>query len=143
MKHKAVFAFAAASMMSLGAMAQAVISAEVAPPAPIAEAVPAPRAGFTWSPGHYTWRDGSYTWVSGQWIADRPGYAWAPPHWVQRTDGTWTLAGGAWLPRGEAVAVTMARDRDRDGTADLVDDDKDNDGVPNRYDSHPNNRWRD
>jgi hypothetical protein len=89
------------------------------------------------------WRDGTYTWVSGQWMANRPGYAWAPPHWVQRADGSWTLAGGAWVSRSDAVAIAAARDRDRDGTADLMDDDKDNDGVPNRYDSHPNNRWRD
>jgi hypothetical protein len=143
MKHKLILAFAAASTLSLGAMAQAVVAVQVAPPPPIVEAVPAPREGFTWSPGHYLWRDGSYAWVSGQWIADRPGLVWAPPHWVQGADGTWTLAGGAWVPPGQAVALAAGRDRDRDGIPDHMDDDKDNDGVPNRYDSHPNNRWRD
>lgn len=143
MKHKLILAFAAASTLSLGAMAQAVVAVEAAPPAPIAEAVPAPREGFTWSPGHYVWRDGSHVWVSGQWIENRPGFAWAPPHWVQRADGSWTLAGGAWVSSSQAVALAAARDRDRDGIADHMDDDKDNDGVPNRYDSHPNNRWRD
>lgn len=143
MKQKFVLIFAAASTLSMGAMAQAVISVEVAPPAPIVEAVPAPREGFVWSPGHYVWRDGNHVWVSGQWMAQRQGFTWAPPHWVQRPDGSWTLAGGAWVPRDHAVALAAGRDRDRDGTPDAIDDDKDNDGVPNRYDSHPNNRWRD
>jgi hypothetical protein len=49
MKHRHVLAFAAASMMSLGAIAQLPVTVEVAPPPPVAEAVPAPRAGFTWS----------------------------------------------------------------------------------------------
>jgi len=143
MKRKLVLVFAAASALSLGAIAQAVVSVQVAPPAPIVEVTPAPREGFTWSPGHYVWRDGSHVWVTGTWIENRPGLTWVAPHWVQRADGTWTLAGGAWVPPGQAVALAAGRDRDRDGIPDHLDDDKDNDGVPNRYDSHPNNRWRD
>lgn len=142
MKSKIILALAA-STLSLGALAQGVISVQVAPPAPIIESVPAPRAGFVWSPGHYVWRDGSHVWMSGQWVESRPGYAWAPPHWVQRPDGSWALAGGAFVPRNEAQVMGAGRDRDRDGTPDRADADKDNDGVPNRYDSHPNNRWRD
>jgi hypothetical protein len=143
MKCKLILTLAAASTLSLGAMAQGVVSVQVAPPPPIVESVPAPREGFVWSPGHYVFRDGAHVWVSGEWIENRPGYAWAPPHWVQRADGSWMLAGGAFVPRSDAVALARGRDRDRDGTPDAMDDDKDNDGVPNRYDSHPNNRWRD
>ena len=106
---------AAATALSAGAMAQAVITVQPAPPAMVVQTAPAPRDGFTW----------------------------VAPHWTQRADGSWAMAGGAWVPNGEAVAVVTQRDRDRDGTPDVADDDKDNDGVPNRYDSHPNNRWRD
>src|SRR6476469_5650444 len=31
-----------------------------APPAPMYEAVPAPRQGYIWAPGHYTWDNGRY-----------------------------------------------------------------------------------
>jgi hypothetical protein len=143
MKRKLIYVFAAASTLAAGAaMAQATIAVQVAPPAPIVESVPAPRDGFTWAPGHYVWSNGNYVWESGQWMADRPGYAWAPAHWVQRADGSWTLAGGAFVPSNEAVAIGMARDGDRDGIPDYMDDDKDNDGLPNRYDRHPNNPHR-
>jgi hypothetical protein len=143
MKSRIVLAFAAASTMSLGAIAQGVVAVQVAPPPPVIESVPAPRPGFIWSPGHYVWRDGGHVWVSGQWVESRPGYAWAAPHWQQRPDGSWHLVGGAFVPRHEARIMGAGRDRDRDGTPDQADADKDNDGVPNRYDSHPNNRWRD
>jgi hypothetical protein len=115
MKRKLMLALAAASTLSAGAMAQTVVTVQAAPPAPVVQ-VPA-------SPGE--------------------GYTWVAPHWVQGANGTWQLAGGAWVQRGEAIALAAGRDRDRDGTIDAMDDDKDNDGVPNRYDSHPNNRWRD
>lgn len=143
MKRKLILIFAAASTLSLGALAQTTIAVQVAPPAPIVEAVPAPRDGFTWSPGYYVWSNGNFVWTAGQWVPNREGLAWVPPHWAQRADGTWTLAGGAFVPQGQAIALAAGRDRDRDGTPDVMDDDKDNDGVPNRYDSHPNNRWRD
>ncbi|HVZ42625.1 MAG TPA: hypothetical protein VHA82_02360 [Ramlibacter sp.] len=146
MKRKFVLALAAAaSMMSLGTIAHAtpaVVAIDVAPPTPIVEAVPAPREGFTWSPGYYAWTNGGYTWVNGSWIENRVGLTWVAPHWQQGPDGRWMLAGGAWLPRDQAVAVRMGRDRDRDGVPDAIDDDKDNDGLPNRYDRHPNNPWR-
>lgn len=111
-------ASAAAALMGLGTAAQAVpavVAVEVAPPAPIVQTIPAPRAG----------------------------YVWQEARWVQHPDGSWTTVGGHWVPADATVALNIGRDRDRDGIADHLDDDKDNDGTPNRYDSHPNNRWRD
>ena len=111
MSKKIVFAFAAASTLSLGALAQGVVVVPAAPPVTIVESGPATTL--------------------------------SAPHWVQRPDGSWAVAGGAYVQQGQPAVIVSGRDRDRDGTPDVADDDKDNDGVPNRYDSHPNNRWRD
>ena len=108
----------------------------VAPPAPIYEAAPAPRAGYVWSPGHYVWNNGAYVWRTGEWLPSRPGYAWQAPHWQQRVDGTWYLASGAWVP-----SVSRA-DRDGDGIRNRYDADKDGDGVANWNDRRPNNYYR-
>jgi hypothetical protein len=110
-------ATAAAALMGLGTAAQAVpavVAVEVAPPTTIVGAVPAPA-----------------------------GYVWQEARWVQRPDGSWTMVSGNWVPGDATVAMNVGRDRDRDGIVDHLDNDKDNDGTPNQYDSHPNNRWRD
>src|SRR4051794_40913665 len=60
---------------------------QTAPPAPLYEAVPAPREGYVWAPGHFEWRNGQYAWVSGEWMMSRPGFAWHAPRWEQRGDG--------------------------------------------------------
>ncbi|MDB5872043.1 MAG: hypothetical protein JWQ07_1485 [Ramlibacter sp.] len=86
-----------------------------APPAPREEAVPAPRRGYAWAPGHYEWRGGHHVWVSGNWLRARRGQHWEAPQWVER-NGQWEMRQGRWA-RG-----------DRDG-----------DGVPNRMDRAPNN----
>jgi hypothetical protein len=112
------------------APADASITVRTAPPAPIAEAVPAPRQGFVWAPGHYEWHHGRYVWVGGNWLEARAGYAWQAAHWVQHPDGSWTLVAGHWV-NGDRVA--------RNGPY----GDRDHDGVPNRYDAHPNNPYRD
>jgi hypothetical protein len=51
------------------------------------------------------------------WVRDRPGHTYRQPRWEER-DGHWQMERGNW-------ARTR---RDRDG-----------DGVPNRFDSRPNN----
>jgi hypothetical protein len=100
-----------------------------APPAPIYEAVPAPREGYVWAPGHYLWENGRYVWRGGEWMASRPGYSWQAARWERRDDGSWYLVGGTWV-RGDRVAVY---ERDRHGPY----GDRDGDGVINRDDRYP------
>jgi hypothetical protein len=104
------------------------------PPAPIYEAVPAPRQGYIWAPGHYVWDNGRYVWRGGEWVASRPGYAWQAAHWAQRSDGSWYLVGGTWV-RTDNVAYDSGR-RGPLG-------DRDGDGVLNRDDRFRRdpNRW--
>ncbi len=78
---------------------------QTAPPAPIYEAVPAPREGFVWTPGFYEWRGDRYAWNSGRWVETRPGYAWEQPRWVQRADGAWYREGGRWV-RGDTYSYS-------------------------------------
>jgi hypothetical protein len=90
-----------------------------APPPPREEAIPRPRRGHEWAPGHWAWRNGQHVWVSGHWVRERRGSHWVPDRWVER-DGRWVLMAGHWERGG--------RNRDRDA-----------DGVPNRMDRAPNN----
>jgi hypothetical protein len=116
-----------------------------APPPPIYEHAPAPRAGWIWAPGHYEWRDGRYAWTAGRWIEDRPGWAWQEARWLQRPDGSWHLVGGQWI-RSDDVTYDDRRgrrgpngDMDGDGVRNADDRDRDGDGVANRDDDFPNN----
>ena len=150
-------ALAAGSLMGLASVAQAVpavvatpgayapgtvvygapsetVIVRTAPPAPLVEAVPAPRSGYVWTPGHYEWRHGRYLWVAGEWMGERPGYAWREAHWRQRPDGSWVLMAGHWVPNDH-----VAYEHHRRGPM----GDRDGDGVPNRYDDHPRNPYRD
>ena len=101
------------------AASAAQITVQVGPPPPARyEAAPAPRRGMVWSPGHWEWRHQRYAWAPGRWIKARPGYVYQQPAWREH-HGRWNQEGGHW------------RRKDRDG-----------DGVPNRYDSRPNNPYR-
>ncbi len=117
----------AAAMLAVGALgavasapaaAQAVFQVQVAPPAPRYEAIPPPRGGYVWVPGYWDWRGNRHFWRAGYWERARPGYHYAPARWVQ-VGNHWEMHRGYW-GRG-----------DRDG-----------DGIPNRYDRHPNNPYR-
>jgi WXXGXW repeat (2 copies) len=77
------------------ARAQVAIDVNVAPPAPRYEAVPPPRAGFVWAPGHWVW-NGTWVWGPGRWVAARPGYHWAPGVWVPRGP-RWHYVEGHWV----------------------------------------------
>ena len=88
------------------------------PPAPLYAVVPAPRAGFVWVPGYWDWRYNRHHWVTGHWVRHRPGYYYEPARWAQH-DGRWAYAAPYW------------RSGDRDG-----------DGIPDRYDAHPDNPYR-
>jgi hypothetical protein len=165
MKRKTLIAaLAAGSLMGLAAAVQAApavvagtgyggtpvygypgqtVLVQPAPPAPMHEAVPAPREGYIWAPGHYVWDNGRYMWRSGQWVATRPGYAWQAAHWEQRADGSWYLVGGTWVRtdsyasyQDEATSEAgYYRNRDPWG-------DRDGDGVINRDDRFPFNPRR-
>ena len=105
---------------SLGAVATPAAAAvdvfvQVAPPAPRYEVVPAPRYGYTWTPGYWDYRGHKHHWVRGAWVRERRGYHYVQPAWVEN-GGRWTMRPGSWA-RG-----------DRDG-----------DGVPNGRDRAPNN----
>ena len=105
--------------MSLPAAARSSVefSVNFAPPVAPVEYVPAPRAGYVWVPGYYDWRYSRYNWVKGHWERHRPGHHYEPARWDYR-NGKYHYRAARW--------------RDADG-----------DGVPNRYDSAPNNPyWR-
>ncbi len=72
-------------------------------------------------------------------MGERRGHRWVPERWVE-ADGRWVMRPGHW-ERG-------MRDRDGDGVPNRFDrhpnrpqgmGDRDRDGVPNRYDARPNN----
>jgi hypothetical protein len=66
------------------ASAEVVVIAPSAPPAVRYEAVPAPRAGYVWDPGHWRWDHDRYAWIGGHWQPVRVGYHWVPGHWIAR-----------------------------------------------------------
>lgn len=103
------------------------VSIDIAPPAPMVVAVPAPRVGFVWAPGYWNWSGGKHVWMNGSWMPARAGYAYWEPRWVQR-DGKWHFDRGGW----------GRNDRDRDGIPNRRDKDRDGDGVPNKYDKQGN-----
>ncbi len=155
MNRKTLFAAAlvAGSMMGIASTAQAVpavvapsygyapnVIVQPAPPPPLYEATPAPRAGYSWAPGFFEWRGDRYVWSPGRWIEHREGWAWQQPRWQQRSDGSWFLVGGQWV-RTDNLAYGRGPDgdRDRDGVVNRYDRDRDGDGVANRYDAYPNN----
>ncbi|HEY0822668.1 MAG TPA: YXWGXW repeat-containing protein [Ramlibacter sp.] len=106
-------AAAAGWLGAAGAQTQIIV--QVAPPPLRRERVPPPRRGYVWVPGFWDWNGRRYVWRPGYWVRARRGYRWREHRWVQR-DGGWVRERGRW-ERG-----------DRDG-----------DGVPNRFDSRPNN----
>lgn len=91
------------------------VHVRIAPPAPRYEVAPAPRHGYVWTPGYWAWRGHHHVWVNGVWVRERVGYRYRPHQWVER-GGRWEFNRGGW-------------DRDRDG-------------IPDRYDRHPNNPYR-
>lgn len=110
-----------------------------APPPPRYEAVPGPRHGYVWAPGHWQWNDyrHRHVWVAGHWERFRPGYAYRAPEWVER-DGRWHYRPSRWDRDGDGIP--NYRDPTPDGVARHRD--RDGDGVPDRYDAHPDNPYR-
>jgi hypothetical protein len=125
----------------IASAAQRAIVITQAPPAPREEAMPAPRRGQEWAPGHWAWRHGEHIWVTGHWMQERHGQRWVADRWVEH-DGRWTLQAGHW----ERGMRDQARTDGRDAAQQMGNrgdmgrmHDGDGDGVPNRYDSRPNN----
>lgn len=122
MKKVLVSALFAAGMIAavatpLPGLAAVGIYVNVAPPPDRHEAVPAPRRGYVWAPGHWQWnaKRNRHFWTAGSWERARPGYAFQRPQWVER-DGRWQYQAKRW---------------DRDG-----------DGVPDSRDRYPNDPKR-
>lgn len=112
----AAFLATCAAGFSASALARPTdVDIRVGPPAPRVEVVPAPRRGYVWAPGYWNWRGHRHYWVGGNWVRARRGYVYNQPTWVQEGD-RWRFNRGAWA-RG----------------------DRDHDGVPNRFDRHPDN----
>jgi hypothetical protein len=132
MLKKAILAAAIAASVG-SAMAQVVIVRE-APPPVREERVPGPRAGWEWAPGHWDWRHGQYVWVQGHWLRERRGEHWVADRWERRGD-RWERVAGHW-ERGDRH-WDNGRHMGNRGLGD-----NDHDGVPNRFDSRPNNPYR-
>jgi hypothetical protein len=128
MLKKVLLAVAVASSFTAAMAAQRAIVITEAPPAVREERAPEYRHGYDWAPGHWAWRNGQYAWVEGHYIRERRGMHWVPERWVQR-NGHWEMVAGRW-ERGEHRGQYM-------GNRGMGD--RDHDGVPNRYDEHPNN----
>jgi hypothetical protein len=118
-------AFGTAPMLAPAAE-RAIVVTE-APPPPREERMPGVRRGYEWAPGHWAWRHGQHVWVEGHWLRERRGEHWVADRWVER-NGRWELVAGHWQ-RGSRMGNRGMGDRD-------------NDGVPNRYDSRPDNPYR-
>lgn len=130
------------------------VTVQYAPPAPIYEATPAPRAGYDWVAGHYEWRNGQYAWTPGYWIAERPGQTWEEARWIRDSNGQWSMVGGRWVDADDYYASQFNDrrynsrrfgpngDLDGDGVRNRDDNDRDGDGVANWTDDYPNNRNR-
>ena len=115
-----------------------------APPPPRYEAIPRPRRGHVWVPGHWEWQGRRHVWMSGYWLQARPGYYYRAPHWEQR-NGRWEMNDGRWDRDSHRVPDRHDRyDRyDRYDRHDRYDRrDRDGDGVRNRDDRRPDNPYR-
>ena len=103
-KRTAIALLAVAAILAPAAMTPAAaqvgvnISIGTPPPAPIFEAVPAPRVGYVWAPGFWRWEHERHVWAPGHWIAARPGHRWVADHWahVEGPHGGWRHEPGHW-----------------------------------------------
>ncbi len=101
MKKSLLLAGVLAGTLALPARADPSVSIVIGapPPPPAFEVIPAPVAGYVWSPGYWGWHAHRHVWVPGRYVVARPGYAWVGPHWVPHGHH-WRLAHGHWAPHG-------------------------------------------
>jgi hypothetical protein len=88
--------FAPAAITPAAAKVGVNISIGTPPPAPIYEAVPAPRVGYVWAPGFWHWEHERHVWAPGHWIEGRPGHHWVADHWIEGPHGGWHHEAGHW-----------------------------------------------
>jgi hypothetical protein len=118
------------------AAAQVNITIGTPPPAPVYEVIPAPRAGYVWSPGHYILLNDRYVWRKGEFIVAQPGHRFVPDRWervVVSGREQWRYVPSRWDRDGDGVP-----DRYERHSANAPWGDKDHDGIPNAYDRHDN-----
>jgi hypothetical protein len=129
----------ALSAGGLMASAHAQVIIKIAPPAPRVEAMPAPRVGYVWIPGAWDWDGRRYVWRTGRWEHGRAGHHWREDRWEQRNGG-WVRVRGGWdrEPVRHEPPPPPMRHEPPHGHG----HDRDHDGVPDRFDSHPNNPYR-
>jgi hypothetical protein len=79
------------------ALAGTRVYAQVAPPAPLVEAVAVPPGpGYVWVPGYYRWDGRTYFWAPGRYaVPPRPHAAWVPGRWNRHHQG-WYWTNGRW-----------------------------------------------
>jgi len=81
----------------LPSLAAVDIQLNFGPPPARYEAVPAPRRGYVWAPGHWQWNAhrNRHFWTAGNWERARRGYVFQSPQWVER-DGRWHYQARRW-----------------------------------------------
>lgn len=92
-----VLALGSVALLPMSASAHTAMSIDVriAPPVPRVEVVPAPRAGYLWSPGYWQWHSHQHVWIAGHWLRERRGYHWVPEHWEAK-GAAWRFHRGYW-----------------------------------------------
>ena len=130
---------AAGALAAGGFLAQAeaatAVYVNIAPPAPVYEAVPLAQPGRVWVAGHYEWHGHRYVWRPGYWVVARAGYEWRPAQWVQ-AGSRWSYEPGTW------IVVQRGPVHHGHGGPDYGHRDSDHDGVPNRFDRRPHDPYR-
>ena len=119
-----------------------------APPPPVRyEAVPAPRPGYVWAPGHWRLVNDQHAWVPGQWQQARAGYRYVPDSWERQTVSgrdQWRYQPSRWDKDGDGIPNKYDtydnRKNNRAYNATNPWGDRDRDGIPNVLDNQNNNR---
>ena len=108
------------------------------PPALRVEIQPSFRSGYIWIPGFWDLRASRYFWVPGNYVRERRGYNYHHHSW-RNDNGRWVAERGRWQFNGRDY---RHNNRNDSGHRSNKHRDSDGDGVPNRYDSQPNNPYR-
>jgi len=115
LKRIAITSLAAAAVFSTATVALAPVTPAAAqvsvtfgspPPPAVYEAVPAPRGGYVWAPGHYRLLNDRYVWNPGHWEAARAGYRYIPDTW-ERVSAV--ASSGAMCRAAGTVTATVSR----------------------------------
>ena len=149
MMRRSLFTLLAATAISLPAVVAPALLSPVAaqiniivgsPPPPMRyEAVPAPRSGYLWAPGHYRWDGRQHVWNGGAWVQQRAGYRYVPDRWERFSDNgqeRWRYQASRWDRDGDGIPDRLEGRAHKNGP----NGDRDHDGIPNKFDRHDNRR---